>query len=198
MSRGPGRPALVRNVYSFERLGSAVPSELVLDTSCVVKALVETEAQHFACQSFMLDMVNAETVVYFSRLLEIELAEVAFKLAVIEQHGKKAWPAKRADGRVRRRAARLSTALFRSWTDLLDSVPHLRIELHEVASSVPGLMAAHGLASIDAVHVATAAYVQADGLVTTDAGFGCVPAKDLVLFVDESRVRSCRRRRGGR
>jgi predicted nucleic acid-binding protein len=136
--------------------------------------------------------------VYFNRILEIELAEVAFRLAVKERHGNKGWPQKRNDGRVRRRAARLSDSLFKSWNELLDAVPHVRIELHEVAEAVPEWMAKYGLGSMDAAHAITASYAEVDGLVTTDAGFGNVGAKQLRLYVDASRVRSCRRRRGGR
>lgn len=195
---GRGRRPLVRNVYSFEQPGLLVPAEVYLDTSFVVNLLVRTEAHHQGCQAFMLQLVDAESVVCFSRILELELAEAAFKIAVIEQHGKKAWPSKRNDGRVRRRAGRLTDQLFGSWNDLLRTVPYLAVDLAEVAANVPDLMRRYGLASMDAAHVATAEYVGVDGLVTTDAGFAAIPATRLRLYVDDTRVRSCRRRRGGR
>jgi predicted nucleic acid-binding protein len=195
---GRGRPALVRGVYSFEDPTVPIPTDLALDTSFVIEALVKSQPLHAPAKAFMLRLVNDETVVYFNRLLEVEFAEVAFKLAVIEQHGRKGWPAKRNDGRVRRRAGRLSADLRRDWGDLLLTINHTRIELDEVADDVPQLMAQHGLASYDAAHAATAMYVSAGGLVTTDAGFGRVPEKDIALYVDNSRIRSCRRHRGGK
>lgn len=55
------------------------------------------------------------------------------------------------------------------------AVPHLCVELHEVVDLVLAAMRNWGLASYDAAHAATTQFVQADGLVTTDAGFGSVP-----------------------
>lgn len=195
---GRGRPPLQRNVYSFEEPDLPMPSEVVLDTSFVIKALITTEVHHAACQDFMVRLAEADTTVFYNRLLELEFVETAFKLAVKERHGPKGWPGKRKDGRVRRRAGRLTQELLESWNELLESLPHLCIELEEVSAAVPALMAECGLASMDAAHAATAEYVDAQGLVTTDAGFGDVPAERLRLYVDASRVRSARQRRGGR
>lgn len=193
-----GRPPLERNVYSFEDPSLVVPAEVVLDTSFVVNALIGTEKHYEVCAAFLVRLAEAESVVYFNRLLEIELVETAFKIAVKEQHGSNAWPKKRNDGRVRRRAGRLTERLLTSWHELLESLPHACIELDEVSSAVLRMMTSHGLASMDAAHAATAEYVGADGLVTTDAGFGNVPGEELRLYVDASRVRSCRQRRGGK
>lgn len=192
-----GRPALPRNVFSYENPALALPSEVVLDTSFVVNALITTEPLHAASRAFMLALVGNDTTIYYNRLLELELAEIAFKVAVREQHGAGSWPHLRTDGRVRRRAGRLTKALIDSWDDLLATVPHLRVELEEVGDLVVDTMTTTGLASYDAAHAATAAFVEADGLVTNDAGFGHVDEAALTLYVDASRVRSCRRRRGG-
>jgi predicted nucleic acid-binding protein len=176
----------------------ALPNEVVLDTSFVVNVLVKSEPLHAVSRDFMLDLVVNQSRIYYNRLLELELAEIAFKIAVVEQHGRKEWPRLRADGRVRRRAGRLSKDLLDAWADLLSTVPHLRVELDEVADDVLKHMTQFGLASYDAAHAATAAYTEADGLVTNDAGFGRVAESTLALYVDSSRVRSCRRHRGGR
>jgi predicted nucleic acid-binding protein len=146
----------------------------------------------------MIRMAAHGTTIYFNRLLELELAEVAFRLAVVERHGARGWPSKRTDGRIRLRAGRLTDNLLNAWQRLLSTVPHLCIELQEIAGEVPRAMRNWGLASYDAVHAATARYVSADGIVTTDAGFGSVPAALLRIYTDESRLRGCRRRRGGR
>lgn len=193
-----GRLPLSRNVFDFTAPSLALPESVLLDTCFVASALVVTEASHVACRDFLVRVGHEEVVLYFSRLLELELAETAFKLAVIQQHGRKSWPAKRTDGRVRRRAGRLCTDLMAAWSDLLKTVPHLCIELQEVSGTVPTLMSRFGLASGDATHVASALYADAGGIVTIDAGFGCVPAHEIALFVDPTRLRSVRRRRGGR
>ncbi|PPF62580.1 hypothetical protein C5C18_14435 [Rathayibacter tritici] len=193
-----GRPALSRNVYSYQNPALILPSEVALDTSFVVNVLVTTESLHAASRAFILDLVGNNSTIFYNRLLELELAEIAFKIAVKEQHGPSAWPRVRADGRVRRRAGRLSKDLLNAWSDLLATVPHLRVEIDEVADLVLTNMTAYGLASYDAAHAATATYVGANGLVTNDAGFGHVDATELALYVDASRVRSCRRHRGGR
>jgi predicted nucleic acid-binding protein len=169
----------------------------VLDTSFIVNALVRTEPHHSEAAAFVLQLVAQESTLYYNRLVEIELAETAFKIAVKEQHGAKAWPAKRHDGRIRRRAGRLTNQLLAEWRELLSTSPSACVELHEVSDAVVDLMTRSGLASMDAAHAATAMYVGADGLVTTDAGFGAVVANDLTLYVDKTRVRSARRRRGG-
>ncbi|WP_423921331.1 PIN domain-containing protein [Frigoribacterium sp. 2-23] len=192
-----GRPALGRNVYVYSSPTLVLPAEVVLDTSFVVDVLVPKEPRHIAAEAFMLALVSNDTTVYYNRLLELELAEIAFKIAVKEQHGNKAWPQKRTDGRVRRRAGRLTADLMASWEALLATVPHLRVELEEVAGLVVDNMNAYGLASYDAAHAATAAYVEAEGLVTNDAGFGLVDATELALYTDASVSRSCRRHRGG-
>ena len=194
MPSGPGRPPLIRNVYSYES-ASVRPDDVVLDTSFVTRAFVSSEVGHREAALFLTQLVDAGTVIYFNRLLELELA---FKLAVLERHGKRGWPKQRSDGRVRRRAGRLTRELLDVWRDFLANVPYSRIELHEIADEVPALMATYGLGSYDAAHVATALYADVDGLVTTDAGFGAVPGSQLRLYVDASRVKSCRRRRGGR
>ena len=173
------------------------PQEVTLDTSFIVNALIPSEPLHASSSAFMNALVDAETVLVYNRLVELELAETAFKIAVREQHGNRAWPRMRNDGRVRRRAGRLTKDLLQAWTDLLSAAPHLCIELHEVSADVPDIMADTGLASMDAAHAATATYAGNGAMVTCDAGFGAVPEANLELYVDAGRVRSVRRRRGG-
>lgn len=185
-------------MYSYENPTLVIPNELVLDTSFVVDALITTEPRHAAARQFMLRLVTEQTTVFYNRLLELEFAEVAFKIACIESPMPGSWKAKRNDGRVRRRAGRLTDALMREWNDLLTTVPHLLIELHEVAADVPRFMTQYGLASYDAAHAATATYVGAGGIVTNDRGFGHVAETALTIFTEATGVRTCRQHRGGR
>lgn len=56
-------------------------------------------------------------------------------------------------------------------------------------------MSNYGIASYDAIHAATAIESDTQILVTIDAGFGSLPEEQIELYVDASRVSSCRRRR---
>jgi predicted nucleic acid-binding protein len=170
---------------------------VTLDTSFVVSLLNDGEPHHEESKGFADKLVDAQALVVYSRLLEVELVEVAFKLAVKERHGNKAWPAKRNDGRVRRRAGRLAQDLLSNWSEFLEAVPYVCVELDEVVQDVHGAMTTWGLGSYDAVHAVSAIYSGNQRIITVDAGFGVVPESELEIYTDASRVRSARRRRGG-
>lgn len=99
-----------------------LPDAVVLDTSFVVRALVDSECGHDEAQAFMERLTRSRSFMLHSALLEIELAEPAFKIAIKERPG-------------------------------------------------------------------------AAALVTNDLGFAAVPADELRLLVDESRLDAARRRR---
>jgi hypothetical protein len=50
----------------------------------------------------------------------------------------------------------------------------------------------YGLGSYDAVHAATAAFVEVPDFATLDAKFAALPPTHLTLYVNESRVPYCR------
>lgn len=160
----------------------------MLDTSFLVNAFVESERLHTACETYLDTLVAAETTVYYNAITEVELAEVAFRIAIKERHGDRRGA--RNDRRITARVGRLAEELLAAWELTLSTLTHARIEIGEVAGDYLPLMTKYGLSSMDAVHAATALFVEAEGLVTTDAGFGNVPASDLRLFVDSSRVTS--------
>lgn len=110
-------------------------------------------------------------------------------------HGRANVRARRRDGRVRRRANRLTNDLMTSWEGFLTTVDHLRVELDEVASRVSSFMFEYGTGSMDSVHAATYEYVDADGFVTNDQGFADIPPSRLSIYTDNSGVVACRNRR---
>ena len=189
-----GRPPLPRSVWSIEDLSAEVPRQIVLDTSFVVETLIVSQPLHEPCLAFLLRLVEADTGIVFSHLLEIELYEATFQLALKERHPKD-WKRFRHDGRARRRANRLLVDVSSAWRTVLEHFDYQRIELAEVGQLAPNLMTRYGLASYDAIHVATAIQSGARAVVTLDAGFASVPANELSLYVDRSRVATCRRRR---
>lgn len=82
-----------------------MPNQLTVDTSFVVDALVPAQHRHRAASDYLAAMISAQPLVVFNRLLEIELLDTAFRLAIKERHGSSGLEDRLADGRVRRRAA---------------------------------------------------------------------------------------------
>jgi len=168
----------------------------VLDTNVVAEALLANQPEHAACRTVLRRFAAEGTTVVFSRLLEIELWEVVFNLALRERHPRKNLRHVRYDKRVRPRAARLLRQAQKAWEqDVLGQLAWLRIELPEVAAGVPELMQEYGLQSYDAVHAAT---LKASGLVdfvTRDGGFAALPPDLATLHTTQARLASARARR---
>jgi predicted nucleic acid-binding protein len=190
-----GRPPLARGVYSLEAPTLAPPNPVFLDTSFVVDALITTQPNHRPCQAFLLALAEAGSTVYFNRLLEMELAETAFRLALIDRFGKKHWLRARSDGRARIRAGRLMGDVQQAWEATLDAFSFVRIELHEVAEDVPALMQRYGLKSYDAVHAASALFAGIETMVSLDVDFARLPASQLRLVTNSARLAACRQHR---
>ncbi len=106
MARVRGRPARTRGVYAIEDPGLVLPATVALDTSFMVRALIETESLHASCRGFLERVIESGTTVVTSELLPVELAEASFGIALKERWGRD-WRRHRADGRSRRRARRL-------------------------------------------------------------------------------------------
>lgn len=191
------RPPAAHGVYSLSEPTLTPPDEVALDTSFVVEALLSNQPRHVECRSFLLRLVEHGTTVFFNRLLELELLETSYRLALIERYGKGEWRSRRADGRARRRAARLTDEILDAWQSVLAATNYGLVELNEVVADVPRFMSSYGLSSYDSVHAATAARVAVDTLITLDAGFGAVPASHLSLFVASRQVSWCRSIRAG-
>ena len=189
-----GRPPLERGVLAFDVPGLVVPEAVVLDTSFVVEALLPSQPHYLGCRSFLERLMLSHALVVFNRLLELELAEAAYKIALKERFGKGGPMTMRGDGRALRRAARLAEEIKESWSDTLSVLAWRRVELDDVVELVPELMS-RGLASYDAVHAATATVVGVGHIVTLDTGFGRTRESDLVILVDHSRLASCRKHR---
>ena len=187
-----GRAPLSRNVHALGEL--LVPDELLLDTSFVYEALQSGQKFHSDCVSFLERAANQGTVLFFNRLLEVELREVAFKGAFERRWGS-GWRSHRYDGRTRGAAARQAEQVLDAWFSLLDANSHACVEVDEVHDLIDDFMKM-GLGSYDAVHAATAAYADIHHVATLDASFALVP--DLTIHIDASRVIRCRQTRGGR
>jgi predicted nucleic acid-binding protein len=190
-----GRPPLPRGVLAFDEPEWQPPKTVLLDTNVVAEALLANQPEHAACLT-VLERLGAEgTTVIFSRLLEIELWEVAFNLALRERHPRKDVRHVRYDNRVRPHAARLLGQAHKAWEKMLGSLAWSRVEIHDVAPEVPRLMQDYGLQSYDAVHAATLMASEATDFVTRDGGFAVLPPAVATLHTTQARLASTRARR---
>jgi predicted nucleic acid-binding protein len=187
-----GRRVAERSVFPFEgRL--LAPPELVLDTSFVVDALAVTQPRHDACRAFLDAMRDSGSVVYFNTLLVVELWEAAYAIKLRKRHGRQ-WRRHRHDRRSLRPAKAFRDTLHDAWRTALQTLSVVAVDVGEVVERAPEFMG-YGLGSSDAVHVATAAYVDVLPFVTLDYHFSLVPQSRLELYVPQGRVSVCRRRR---
>lgn len=191
MARPRGRSAATRGVFAIEDPALLLPERVALDTSLVVRALIETQPLHEACAVFLDRLVTSEVTLVSSELLEVELAEAAFGIALAERWGS-GWRRYRTDGRVRRRARRLLSDVRSRYELLLASADHVAVPLASVAEDASVLMTEYGLASYDAVHAASAIAAGAEAIATTDTGFALLPASVLRIYTDRSRLTRCR------
>ena len=191
---GRGRPPLRRAVFAFDKQDWTAPEAVVLDSNVVAEALLPSQAEHGECVLLFNKLVAAQTTVVFNRLLEVELDQVLFNVAMRDQHPGKRIRDIRADGRVRRRARRLLEQGRKSWAELLDALPWLCVELEEVAEDATALIGKYGFQSYDAVHAATLFAAGLSDLVTRDNDFASLP-QSVRLHTTSSRLASTRRKR---
>lgn len=191
-----GRPPLPRGVLAFDAPEWEPPETVVLDTNVVAEALLPKEPEHFPCLAVLERLATSGTTVVFSGLLEIELWEVVFNLALRERHPRKNLRHVRYDNRVRPRAGRLLQRARKAWQeDLRSPLAWSRIEMHEIAEDVPKLMQEYGLQSYDAVHAATLLASEVTDFVTRDGGFAVLPPAVATLHTTQARLASTRARR---
>jgi predicted nucleic acid-binding protein len=188
------RPVPTRGVFAIEQEQLVLPDPLALDTSFVVEALLATQPLHGACDAFLTRILDSGVTVVTSELLRVELAETAFAIALKERWGRR-WRGHRADGRSRRPATRRLNHTLSRHDEIFGSLRHISVRIGQVPSSVPALMADYGIASYDAVHAASAIAAGAQAIVTLDTGFALLPASQLVVYTDRSRLASCRKKR---
>lgn len=183
-------------MFAFDAPDWEPPEAVVLDTNVVVGALLPKQADHLSCLAVMRALGTAGTSVTFSRHLEIELWQVIFNLALRERHPRKELRHVRYDKRVRPRAARLLSQARQAWEqDLRDSLSWTRIEIHQIADQVPGLIQGYGLESYDAVHAATLLDSGITDFLTRDGGFAVLPSNVATLHTTHARLTNTRARR---
>lgn len=172
------------------------PEAILLDTTIVVDALLPAQKYHAACVAFFDAVARSSCTLVFNRLLETELCEVLFNIALREQHGKH-WRTVRYDGRVRKRASRLLEQGLTGWGELLDASSWRRLELQDVSDVAPDLMGRFGFRSYDAVHAASLFVAEVEHVATLDHGFTMLPEAEATIHTALTRVSTMRKWRGG-
>lgn len=162
-----------------------------------MEALLASQSAHVPCVAFFERIAAGDCTLVLNRLLETELCEVLFNIALKERHGKR-WASARYDGRARRRAGRLLEAGRSAWGELLESVPWSYVELSEVSDVAPEFMRAYGFRSYDAVHAASLGAAGLRDMVTLDHGFAAIPQSRLTIHTTRARALTMRRRRARR
>ena len=194
--RGAGRPPLPRGIIDLGSDELDLPNAIVLDTSAIVEFLLPSQRAHAHWRLFFRLCAGHGTSLVFNRLVETELYDALFNIALRERWGKgAAHGPKRYDGRIRTRAARLLDLYREEWEALLNTSATVAIEVGDVVDQVPELMRQCGMRSHDAVHAATAILTQTSLIATTDSGFATLPESTLRIVTDPYRVNSMRRRR---
>lgn len=189
-----GRRSSTRGVYAIDDPALVLPRVVALDTSFVVEALIETQPLHEICARFVTQLTEAEATIVVSELLEVELAEAAFAVALKQRWGGR-WRSHRTDGRARRPARRLLGEVVERLDELLASLNHVWVPIGRISSASATVMTGYGLASYDAVHAATAVAAAAEAIVTLDTGFALLPQSLLMIYTDRTRLASCRAKR---
>jgi predicted nucleic acid-binding protein len=189
-----GRPVSKREVFAFGESRVWPPQEALVDSDFIGRAFFTNENNHAECLEALVDMVISDTAIVYSSQLEVELAEVAYKIALRERYGA-AWGERRADGRCRARADRITKRIMDSWFSVVQVANVRRIDVTDVQAQVPEMMRRYGLKSYDAIHLATSFEATVPVIVTTDRDFAEVPAAQLRIHTAASCVPGMRRRR---
>jgi predicted nucleic acid-binding protein len=171
-----------------------LPDAILVDTSFVVEVLSPKQPAHADAVAFAQALAAADTTLVYNRLLELELDEVLYQVALKERHPRD-WRRFRHDGRARRRANRLVTGSRSAWAEFLSAFGYVAYTVEEVTDRIPELMTRYGFASYDAVHAATALEAGVSAIVALDTAFAKLPASRIAIYTDSTRVANCRRYR---
>ena len=192
-----GRPPSSRGVAGWRIEADDAPRRVLLDTSLVVEATITGQPLHADARGLLALLAGNSVEIVFSRLLFLELAETAYKIAARESASRKNAGDARADGRVRRRAKGVLLRADAAWFAFLDTVAWQCIEVHTVPQRlVVEVMHEYGLRSYDALHAGAAHFAGCDAIATKDNQFADLPERTWPrLLVPDSSITACRRRR---
>ncbi|HEY7061944.1 MAG TPA: type II toxin-antitoxin system VapC family toxin [Chloroflexota bacterium] len=166
-----------------------LPAEIYLDTSIFVSAIIE-DAPHFqACTAFCQNLISANTQVYFSQIVRVELLQALRRLATTRTNLTSAMRAQYrlddwgSDVQVRRDWLELGITEFEVLVYRLRTAVELPWSLATWRASAQ-LMVQYGLQARDALHASTAQERGIHALAAVDADYRRVPVLDFWLIRD--------------
>lgn len=166
-----------------------LPTEVYLDTSVFVGAIIRGAPHATACSAFCQQLIQAETAVYYSQLVRVELLQAIRRVATT-QHNLPAATRTRyhldrwgSDATVRRAWLQLGMVAFEALLNKLVTTVELPWTIATWQASAQ-LMIQHGLQASDALHVATAQEQSLSALAAVDDDYRRVPTLDFWLIRD--------------
>lgn len=88
--RGGGQPRLPRGIVDINADSFEPPDALVIDTSAVVEFLLSSQRAHEQWSVFFERCTGRGTLLVFNRLIETELYDALFNIALQERWGRHA------------------------------------------------------------------------------------------------------------
>lgn len=165
------------------------PSDVYLDSSLVVAAMLDGLPDSAACSTFCARLVHDNSRIYFSQILRLEIAEAFRKLASRQQlpeslrqeYQLSDWA---ISPLVRQQWMAFGMGQFAVFISTFYQVSELPFRIRMWRRSVQ-IMATYGLGSHDAVHVATALQNGVHVFATSDKHFNRVDTLDVRLIRDQ-------------
>lgn len=166
-----------------------LPEVLCVDTSALICALFDDQPHHGDYLAFFSRIAEAGTMIVYSEILDLELAQMCIKTA-----------RRRSDGR-RTESIHLADELLRStfarWREIFAKTESVRATLagndnpslvgSPIRAAAFYLMHNYGIESYDATHAATAINAGAP-ILTADKGFTDIPAEQLEIITHPDNI----------
>ncbi|MFJ3382026.1 hypothetical protein ACIPJ2_16640 [Curtobacterium sp. NPDC090217] len=166
---------------------SALPANVVVDTSFMAAALDESAPEHEAAAVFLARLTQARTTIFFNDLVDLEMHDVAFALAA---RGPSAGGSG-VDGTV----GVLARSMLARWRAVLAHAEAVHVDVALTIDDLQYYMGQFGLSAQQAAHVGTSFLSQAQRILTVDVDFGRVDERTLRIYTPERLVRATRARR---
>jgi predicted nucleic acid-binding protein len=168
-------------------LGRPPPHEIYLDTTVLVTAIIRDTPHHTSCAEFCARLIGADSRIYLSQLVRVELPQAFRVLATKKtnlpahvrlQHRLDDWG---TDPAVRRAWLALGISEFEALLQRFYEAYELPWDMQIWQASLQ-IIEQYGLQSLDATHVATAQRYGLRDLAAVDNDFQRVPALDFWLI----------------
>lgn len=169
-------------------VAASVPLRIYLDTSIAAAAIIGGSAHSQASQDFCAELSRANSAVYFSRLVRIEVLQMLKKYATKDLAPPQLQRAFQLDQFSRNLMIRQRWLDFgMRQLDILVGTFYRAYELpiqKQTCQRCMNIMSQHNLDSHDAIHIATAMHNSLQHFATVDSDFTRVRELNVILIRD--------------